>query len=108
MASCTSYDIWDSGHVDSKLETADQICTPMQTCSASLSDWCPPVSGTCCPGAVGVSQFDSPGCSTALNIPKGDGNQISEHGNKMDLNLVEDEAGFQFGHVGNQIDSKCM
>lgn len=92
----------------SKLEPTEQKCSPLQTCSASFSDWFNQTSGTCRSERVGISQFETPGCSTASSFSEGDGYHFLDHRNTIDFDVLGGKAGIQFGHVGSQIDSKSV
>ncbi|XP_044461541.1 helicase-like transcription factor CHR28 isoform X2 [Mangifera indica] len=97
-----------SGDYHSKLQHTDQTCSPVQTCSASLNDWFPPTSGTCCGERVKISLFETPACTTASSFSEGDGKQSFYHSDNMGFDVLEGAARIQFGHVGSQIDSKFV
>lgn len=114
IVACPPYDLETSGagsgglgDSSSKLEPTEQKCSPLQTCSASFSDWFHQTSGTCLLERVGISQFETPGCSTASSFSEGDGYHFLDHRNTIDFDVLGGKAGIHFGHVRSQIDSKC-
>lgn len=115
IVACPPYDLETSGagsgglgDSSSKLEPTEQKCSPLQTCSASFSDWFHQTSGTCRSERVGISQFETPGCSTASSFSEGDGYHFLDHRNTLDFDVLGGKAGIHFGHVRSQIDSKSV
>lgn len=96
-----------SGDFSGKLESAEQMCSPLQTCSASFNDWFPQTSVASRPERIGISHFETPGCSTASSFSEGDGYPFLDHRHSTDFDILEGQAGSSFGCMVSQIDPKC-
>ncbi|XP_044495336.1 helicase-like transcription factor CHR28 isoform X2 [Mangifera indica] len=97
-----------SGDYHSNLQHTERTCSLVHTCSASPDDWFSPTSGTCCPERFGISQFETPGCSTGSSFSEGDGNHVFNDRDNMDFYVLDGATRIQFGHMGSQIDSKFV
>ncbi|KAJ4703417.1 Helicase-like transcription factor CHR28 [Melia azedarach] len=95
-----------SGDFSGKLESAEQMCSPLQTCSASFNDWFPQTSVASRPERIGISHFETPGCSTASSFSEGDGYPFLDHRHSTDFDILEGQAGSSFGCMVSQIDPK--
>lgn len=97
-----------------KLETPMQISSPVRSCSLSLTDWLPG-------DRIGVSvdhfvyssidsneiQNQISNCSTMFNFSEGDGNNISDCMDHVNLAQMKTEFENEFGHVEGDLHSNC-
>lgn len=97
-----------SGDHSSSLEAEVHMYSPVQTCSASLTDWFPPALVPYREGRVGVYPGETPGCSTASSFTEGDGQRALDDNNSTDLDLIDCKSGTLLGTSRISMDSECM
>ncbi|KAF2305133.1 hypothetical protein GH714_001972 [Hevea brasiliensis] len=94
------------GSSDVNLEPSSHISSPMHTSPRSFREWYFPCSRDQGERTVGVSQSDIPTCSTASSFADEEFNHVSGNTGGLDINLLFDETGAQFGHTGGKNDPK--